>query len=95
MTVPLSSHWGGNSRRAGMVDGQVVHFAAPQYHGNPVDPEGGSLVTVDWSTEIGAYLTQQTGYGVTVLLIDDLRIGVRDPHNAVVIGIKRDPQPTL
>ena len=95
MTVPLISPWSGNSRRAGLVDGQVVHFAQPEFHGNPVDPEGGSLVTVDWGIEIGAYLTRQTGYGMSVLFLDDLRLGVRDPYNAVVVGIKRDPQPVL
>lgn len=26
------------------ADGSVEHLAAPEYHGNPVDPEGGSLV---------------------------------------------------
>ncbi len=26
------------------ADGSVTHLAVPEYHGNPVDPEGGSLV---------------------------------------------------
>lgn len=26
------------------ADGSVTHLAEPEYHGNPVDPEGGSLV---------------------------------------------------
>jgi SAM-dependent methyltransferase len=30
--------------RAKLVDGQVVHLKEPEYHGNPVDPGGGSLV---------------------------------------------------
>nr|WP_294545564.1 class I SAM-dependent methyltransferase [uncultured Rhodopila sp.] len=30
--------------RAKLVDGQVVHLKEPEYHGNPVDPDGGSLV---------------------------------------------------
>nr|WP_294529112.1 class I SAM-dependent methyltransferase [uncultured Rhodopila sp.] len=30
--------------RARLVDGQVLHVQEPEYHGNPVDPDGGSLV---------------------------------------------------
>jgi SAM-dependent methyltransferase len=30
--------------RSRLVDGQVVHLKEPEYHGNPVDPDGGSLV---------------------------------------------------
>lgn len=32
------------SVRARLVDGRIEHLATPEYHGNPVDPEGGSLV---------------------------------------------------
>ncbi len=31
-------------RRSVLVDGAPVHLKAPEYHGNPVDPEAGSLV---------------------------------------------------
>lgn len=31
-------------RRSALVDGEVVHLKPPEYHGNPVDPEAGSLV---------------------------------------------------
>ncbi len=30
--------------RARIVDGRLVHLLEPEYHGNPVDPAGGSLV---------------------------------------------------
>lgn len=33
-----------SDRRARLVDGKVVHEKDAEYHGNPVDPEGGSLV---------------------------------------------------
>jgi SAM-dependent methyltransferase len=37
--------------RAKLVDGRVVHLKEPEYHGNPVDPDGGSLVfeTPGWN----------------------------------------------
>lgn len=30
--------------RARLVDGEIEHLAPPEYHGNPMDPAGGSLV---------------------------------------------------
>jgi SAM-dependent methyltransferase len=30
--------------RARLVNGEVIHLKEPEYHGNPVNPEGGSLV---------------------------------------------------
>jgi hypothetical protein len=38
--------WGNETTltRAMLVDGEVKHLLPPEYHGNPMDPEGGSLV---------------------------------------------------
>jgi SAM-dependent methyltransferase len=30
--------------KARLIDGRVVHYGQPEFHGNPTDPEGGSLV---------------------------------------------------
>ena len=37
--------------RSRLIDGSVIHLKEPEYHGNPVDPEGGSLVfeTPGWN----------------------------------------------
>ncbi|MFG1462605.1 methyltransferase domain-containing protein, partial [Xanthobacter sp. DSM 24535] len=46
--------------KAILKDGQIVHLTEPEYHGNPADPAGGSLVftipgweVVEWAKEAG------------------------------------------
>lgn len=89
MTVPVVRPWGEISRRAEIRDGQVHHLLPAQYHGNPVG-DGRSLVTFDWSYSIGAYLTAHSGLHFTVHVIDDMSMGIRDPYNVVLTGIKAD-----
>lgn len=39
-------------QRAAMRHGEIVHFQPPRYHGNPIDPEGGSLVFYDHGWDV-------------------------------------------
>lgn len=87
MTVPVVRGWGPTERRARLVGGQVEHLLPPEYHGNPVG-DGRSLVTVDWSYDIGSYLAAQSGLSVTVMTVDDLGRGIRDPWNVLVVARK-------
>jgi SAM-dependent methyltransferase len=93
MTVPVVRPWGDIQRRAAIVDGQVQHLLPEQYHGNPVG-DGRSLVTVDWSYAIGAYLTAHSGMPFAVHVIDDMSMGIRDPYNVVLTAVK-SPLPDL
>ena len=43
-TFPFAYDTMATQRKAVLEDGQVRHLAEPEYHGNPADPEGGSLV---------------------------------------------------
>ena len=43
-TFPFNYGAEATSQRAVLEDGQVRHLAEPEYHGNPADPAGGSLV---------------------------------------------------
>jgi hypothetical protein len=87
MSVPLVRQWGGTRRRAALVDGKVIHLLPEEYHGNPVG-DGRALVTVDWGPEIAAYLSYHSGITFTAWFIDDLRIGVRDANNVIVLARK-------
>lgn len=90
MTVPVVSPWGEIERRASLIDGEILHHLPEQYHGNPV-ADGRSLVTVDWSYQIGAYLTEKSGLGFVVLDINDMEQGIRDSANVVLYGRKSAP----
>lgn len=93
MTVPVVRHFGVTERRASLTDEGVVHHLPEQYHGNPVS-DGRSLVTVDWSYDIGAYLSAASGIPFVVMLIDDMSMAIRDPVNAILIG-RKSPLPDL
>jgi hypothetical protein len=51
LTTPFSPHHDRNTVRASLVDGNVVHHASPEYHGNPLSAEG-SLVYTDFGWEL-------------------------------------------
>lgn len=87
MTVPIVNNWGVTTTRASLINGNIVHHLPEQYHGNPVG-NGRSLVTVDWSYDIGAQLSRHSSLNFTVVVIDDMSIGVRDPHNVVLCARK-------
>lgn len=88
MTVPVVRGWGATERRARLAaDGSVEHLLPEQYHGNPVG-DGRSLVTVDWSYDIGSYLAAASGLSVTVVLVDDMGNAIRDPWNTLIVARK-------
>ncbi|MFO1102117.1 MAG: class I SAM-dependent methyltransferase [Methylocystis sp.] len=43
-TFPMAYASARTVRKAELRDGQIVHLTEPEYHGNPIDPSGGSLV---------------------------------------------------
>ena len=43
-TFPFAFNWDTGDVRAKMVRGNIVHLKPEERHGNPVDPDGGSLV---------------------------------------------------
>ncbi len=43
-TFPFACNAEQTSVRARLENGAITYFSPPEYHGNPVDPEGGSLV---------------------------------------------------
>lgn len=77
-------------RRANLVDGQVVHFLEPQYHGNPID-EAGSLVTIDWGYDIVDKLAEATGAPHCLFYFDDITRGLRAEYIEVLV--MRKPLP--
>lgn len=43
-TFPMAYASARTIRKAELRDGQIIHLTEPEYHGNPIDPSGGSLV---------------------------------------------------
>ncbi len=94
MTVPIVRKAKPSQRRAALADdGGVRHLLPPDYHGNPLGPDG-SLVTVDWGYDIVSYLQHHSGLSFVMHRIDDLDLGIRADLNEVLIGFKR-PVPAI
>lgn len=56
-------------------DGRVEHLLAPQYHGNPVDPEG-SLVVTDWGDDVAELIHAACGMSTTIFRLEDPQHGI-------------------
>jgi hypothetical protein len=52
MTVPFFPESDATVQRARHVGGRLEHLLPPEYHGNPIDPEGGSLVYHDFGWDL-------------------------------------------
>ena len=87
MTVPVVQPWETSCRRAALKDGEIINLLPEQFHGNPVG-DGRSLVTVDWGYDIAAYLTKFSGLSFVAIVLDDMNMGIRDPHNVILAARK-------
>jgi len=57
LTIPFHTNRAGSERRAGLENGELVHYLPEQYHGNPLS-EKGSLVFHDFGWDFIALLKQ-------------------------------------
>ncbi len=55
-------------------NGEVVHLAEPEYHGNPIDSSG-SLVTVHYGDDICEIIWKETGCPTTNYVIREEKTG--------------------
>ena len=68
-------------------DGAVRHHAEPEYHGNPVDPDG-SLVTWHFGFDLAARILACTGMPTIILSWDRLDLGIRAEYIEVLVSLK-------
>lgn len=68
-------------------NGELVHLAPPQYHGNPISAEG-SLVTVDYGRDIQDIIFAASGMSTIVHLERDRHFGLDGEFLEVFISRK-------
>lgn len=73
-TTPKYWHLRRTTDRAVRRDGQIVHLAEPEYHGNPID-NAGSLVTVHYGDDIAEIIWNETHCPTTDYVIREERTG--------------------
>ena len=94
-TVPIVRKGEPSRRRASKrAEGSIEHLLEPQYHGNPVDPNG-SLVVVDWGYDIAEYLDAHAGLNTTICYIDNLDHGIRAEYIEVLVSRKAAAAPAI
>ncbi len=87
-TVPLVRKVNASVRRASLSrDGEITHHLEPQFHGNPIDPEG-ALVTMDWGYDITMFIQEHAKTPSLLLQIDDISAGIRAEYIDVIASFK-------
>ncbi len=88
-TAPLVNKFRPTERRATLSpSGQVIHHFEPQYHGDPVNPGTGALMTMNWGYDIAHSIAEWTGMPTIIVQIDDLDAGIRAELIEVVASRK-------
>lgn len=73
-------------------DGTIEHLLEPEYHGNPVDPQGGSLVTVDYGYDVHQLISETAPFDVRVYRFSDQTHGILGEYTEVFLCKKRSEQ---
>ena len=73
-TTPKYKHLRKSQDRAIRSNGEIVHLAEPEYHGNPIDSTG-SLVTVHYGDDITEIIWKETGCPTTIYVIREEKTG--------------------
>jgi SAM-dependent methyltransferase len=75
-TVPLVNKNRKSEQWAKLVDNRVVFLGKPDYHGNPVDPEG-SPVTYRWGYDICERIYSSSGLIPMVFYVESYPLGIK------------------
>ena len=90
LTPSLSLGAGGRNtliRAVREEDGTITNLEPPGYHGNPMDDKG-SLVVTEWGSELCDFIYRSSSLPTTVLLIQDMRLGLACEFCEVLVSSK-------
>lgn len=86
-TIPWY-HWKPTMVRASRdASGAISHHVQPDYHGNPIDPNG-SLVVTEWGADFCDFVFRSSGLTTTAVHIRDRRQGIEAKFIEVFISRK-------
>ena len=85
-TVPWY-YWKPTLVRAVEENGAIQHLENPDYHGNPIDPNG-SLVVTEWGWDFCDFIYKHSGMTTTVVRIQDKYRGIQAEFIEVFISRK-------
>jgi len=85
-TVPWY-YWKDTEVRAVRKTDTIQYLKKPDYHGNPIDPEG-SLVVTEWGRDLCDFIYKHSGMTTTAVRIFDRRQGIEAEFIEVFISRK-------
>lgn len=85
-TVPWYS-WKTTARRAEKKNGEIRHMKDPEYHGNPIDPDG-SLVVTEWGGDLCEIIFEISGMTTTAIDGMNPQLGIEGEFREVFISRK-------
>jgi len=85
-TVPWY-YWKDTVVRAVREADTIHYLLEPEYHGNPIDPEG-SLVTTEWGRDLCDFIYKNSGMTTTAVRILDKHQGIEAKFIEVFISRK-------
>ena len=84
-TTPIFKHRVTTERRAWLSpDGTISHLGEPEFHGNPVDPEG-SLVTFHYGYDIADLIAEWAPFDVEIRRFNQRSTGIVAEFSEVII----------
>lgn len=72
---------------AEIKDGQVIHYKTPEYHGDPLDPDG-ALVFTRWGKDLVSIVDNAAQFNTHIIEIHDPKIGVVGDCSQIFISRK-------
>lgn len=78
-------------RQAELIDGQVVHIAPPEYHGDPFDSNG-ALVFNRFGSDITDLIAEASGMTTTITEAREPRKGIRGDSMFIFHSLKEPPE---
>lgn len=85
-TIPWKPHLA-TFARVTVEDGELVHHADPEYHGNPIDKKG-SLVVTDWGNDCVNIMDAMSGLNTEVISLQRADLGIEGERLEVFVSRK-------
>lgn len=94
-TTPLVNGPDGQSHSTARLleDGTIEHIEPPEFHGNPIDDENGSLVTWKYGYDLVDKIRQSTGLETSIIQMEDMTRGIQGEYLEVLVTRKPSESP--
>jgi SAM-dependent methyltransferase len=87
-TTPITETGDSTCCAALDADGKIVHLRPPEFHGNPISPEG-CLVTWKWGRDLPHRIFESCGLLTSTYVTEAQEFGIKGEYIEVMVTWKR------